>query len=232
MAKILKNTTGSPVFIKFLGLQIPANFQLTIEPEDYLILSSSDAVTELTTLINAGTIIVNDGLQDLSASRGIEYIQYPDDARKIRFRSPGFILQSINLEDAVYEAATTADDALNAPRYTITLQHKAQISNGTFFGYTELMPGNTTPIILPIESRLEEVTFSNSAINADFALEFRINTTTGTPFYTQSFTNTQTSVISGLTQIFNSGDAIYIKYVDNGDNASDAVLVLYMRAVI
>ena len=85
MAKILKNTTIADIEVDNLGITIPASGQIDLVTGEYLLLASDDVVTELTSLINAGDIVVNDGNADLSAADGIAYIQYPDDALNIRF---------------------------------------------------------------------------------------------------------------------------------------------------
>ena len=89
MAKILKNTTTTPIDLDVLGLpQIPANGQLTIQEYDYLALSFEDSINFLDPLMTAGTIIVNDGVVDLTASEGREFIRYPDESDRIRIILP------------------------------------------------------------------------------------------------------------------------------------------------
>lgn len=123
-------------------------------------------------------------------------------------------------------------NGLNAPRYTLTLLHNGIVGNNTFFGYSNLLPGDSTPVIIPIFSQFFEFSFSNSNSNADYTLEFRINSTTGTPFYTVSKVNTQFFVDTNVDQNFNQGDEIYVKYIDNGQSASDAAIVLLFKALI
>lgn len=135
-----------------------------------------------------------------------------------------------NVQEAIAAGGEKAQTALDTPRYTILLQNNSTVSNNTFIGYDSLIPGDSTPVIIPIKSQLLEYTFSNSN-NADFTLEFRINTTTGTPFRSDSKTSTQYFAQAGLLQQFNAGDRIYIKYIDNGTNASDAVIMLTLKAI-
>lgn len=105
--KILKNNTSSVIFLINLGLEIPANNQIIIELTDYMRLSSVDTITELTPYVNSGDIIVNDGVNDLSPASGLNFLQWPDDAQNIRFKSNperanGFL--SKNTQDAIEEA--------------------------------------------------------------------------------------------------------------------------------
>lgn len=79
MAKIiiLKNTTGSIIDISEMGVSIPASDQYLVNSTEYLQLSSTDALTELGTLITSGDIVVNNGVSDLSAIDGNNYIRFP-----------------------------------------------------------------------------------------------------------------------------------------------------------
>lgn len=229
--KILKNTTGSIINITSLGLPIPASGQITIEVTDYMLLASFDSVAELSPLITSGDVVVNDGNEDLNVARGIAYIKHPDNAYSQKFDPTGSVLTETNTELAIKEASTTADTALNTPRYTLILQHNGTVSNNTFLGYSSLIPGDSTPVIIPTKSNLGEFAFSNSNSNADYTLEFRINSTTGTTFYSISKTNTKFFVDDIIDQDFQQGDEIYVKYIDNGNNASDASVLLQFKAL-
>lgn len=73
MAKILKNTTASPIEIGDAGVTLqPTPTDYTIPPTDYLIwASSSDVITE----IGSGNVVVNDGSEDLNISDGTDLIK-------------------------------------------------------------------------------------------------------------------------------------------------------------
>lgn len=135
------------------------------------------------------------------------------------------------VQEAIEASGEKGQLALDTPRYTVVLQNNGTVSNGTFIGYDSLIPGDSTPVILPVKSEILEFTFSNSNSNADYTLEFRKNTLVGTPFYSVSKTNTQYFVDDIISEFFNSGDEIYIKYVDDGNNASDAVILLVLKAI-
>lgn len=70
--KILKNTTGTDESLVDLGITVTANSQVTLNPTDYPDAAASD---ELVELIGDGTLIVNDGNQDLGKAQGIALIQ-------------------------------------------------------------------------------------------------------------------------------------------------------------
>lgn len=135
------------------------------------------------------------------------------------------------VQEAIEASGEKGQLALDTPRYTILLQNNGTLSNGTFIGYDSLIPGDSTPVIIPVDSQILEFTFSNSSSDADYTLEFRKNGTAVATFYSVSKVNTQFFTDNTIDEIFNAGDQIYIKYVDDGNNASDAVIMLTLKAI-
>lgn len=135
------------------------------------------------------------------------------------------------VQQAIEASGEKGQLALDTPRYTILLQNNGTVSNNTFIGYDSLIPGDSTPVIIPIDSQVLEFTFSNSRSNADYTLEFRKNGTGVATFYTVSKTNTQFFTDNTIDETFDAGDQIYIKYLDDGNNASDAVILLTLKAL-
>lgn len=78
MSKIVKNTTISDIEIQATGATIPASGQYTIPQQDYLMWADPDTITEMTTDINSGDLVINDSIQDLPAADGAEFLRYPD----------------------------------------------------------------------------------------------------------------------------------------------------------
>lgn len=72
MSKIIKNNTGSNVFLADVGVTIPASGQYVIPPTEYwLWAASSDVVTK----IGDSTLTVNDGSVDLTISDGVDLVK-------------------------------------------------------------------------------------------------------------------------------------------------------------
>lgn len=71
MAKSLRNTTGSPISINDTGITIPASATYIIPPQDYQLWAASTAAA---TLISSGTLVVNDGYDDLKPQTGLKHI--------------------------------------------------------------------------------------------------------------------------------------------------------------
>ncbi len=71
---IIKNNSGGDVLIEDLGIEIADTTQETLsDMYTYDELAGSD---DLRTLVNAGTLVVNDGSGDLSAANGVLYLTF------------------------------------------------------------------------------------------------------------------------------------------------------------
>lgn len=114
-------------------------------------------------------------------------------------------------------------------RYALPLIYNGTLSDGTFIGYLNTVNGLDTPIIIPRDSVLKDLTFSNRNSNADYTLYLRKNSPTATPFHTITKTNTASFTELDIDESFLAGEAIYIEYQDDGQNANDAVIVLFLR---
>ena len=130
------------------------------------------------------------------------------------------------------ETLSTLKEGANfgiAGRYALTLIYNGTLSNGTFIGYLNTVNGLDTPIIIPRDSTLKDLTFSNRISGADYTLYLRKNSPTATPFETITKTNTKTFTHLDIDEVFAEGDTIYIEYQDDGQNANDASIVLFLR---
>jgi len=107
MVKILKNTTLSDISLEILGITIPASGQFELNTEDYIEAANEESISELTTLINSGDIVINDGFVDLKPQEGIEQVSiftFRDykDRFVINQPSHGFTLPSIGVLPVYY----------------------------------------------------------------------------------------------------------------------------------
>jgi len=99
MSVIIKNTTGSSIFIEGTGTNVPANSQITVDPKYYLAYSGSATVgidaedSTFISNINSGNLVINDGNKDLSSVDGIRYLK---NLTKLTIQDDG-----IDVEDAV-----------------------------------------------------------------------------------------------------------------------------------
>lgn len=130
-----------------------------------------------------------------------------------------------NVKDAIDYNNAQASVAV----FTIPLIYNGTLSGDIFVSYSNLTPNS--PIVIPVNAAFTGFTYSNGKTGADYTFEFRRNTTVGTPFYSISKTNTQYFAQSVPDEIFNAGDIISLKYLDNGTNSNDGVWILAFRAL-
>lgn len=169
-----------------------------------------------------------DSIKVLVVERNGVELQFQEEldliAHNIPFDEPGF--EADNVGDAVTETG----DAVAVLVVPISLVNNGTLSGNSFIGYSNLLPGDSTPIVTPLAGSFVGFTWSNSRTDCDFALEFRLDSTTATPFFTWSVDNTQTAEIDLVTvEAVTSGQKFYVKYIDEGRNASDAAIVLKFR---
>lgn len=104
MAKILRNTTASIIDLTKFGVTIPASGQITVVPQDYPLLAMPLIIAELSPLITAGTVVVNDGTNNLSVARGLDYLALPDYAYANRFNNTTNGYVATDVQTAIEEA--------------------------------------------------------------------------------------------------------------------------------
>lgn len=73
--KIINNTTNSDIALEFVGRTVPALGSLTIPTQEYALWAESESISEVSSLINSGDIVVSDGISNLAANVGIPHIQ-------------------------------------------------------------------------------------------------------------------------------------------------------------
>jgi len=216
MAKILKNTTGSAIELEVMGLQIPASSQVTVEVEEHDNLATVDSVAELTPLINAGDIVVNDSINDLSAVEALKFILYPDAAFNIRFESDpervnGFA--SKNVQAAIEEARDTASTTAAAVDDTFVFWRDGKGDGKWMKQYNNHVEDSSkAPIIVPFSGEIKYITMVNKKDNANGDIEIYKN---GVLLFTWTITNSRwakkTNGLSSVTFTADDQLAIFIE---------------------
>lgn len=104
---ILKNTTSLDIDLN-MGIVLKANAEREVIVNDYILMASRLSTEQLDVLIDNGTIIVNDGTDDLSITEAKAYIRYPDQAIGVRFDNTGTTIDAKNVQDAIKEMSNSA----------------------------------------------------------------------------------------------------------------------------
>lgn len=223
MAKILKNQTVSAIVITDTGVTVPVSPDYTIPPQDYALWAAS---TDIVTPVNAGDIIINDGVNDLSAARALDYISHPDDCFGIRFqdnaqRSNGLI--SRNAQEAIEEVKGFAAGVAIS---IIVFGKNGSISNAFLEAFSS-NPSNTSPFVAPRD--LSIIALSGSSRTSTSAeYEIRINGS-GTPSETLVFSASTTATKDLVTPIAISAGDTVSAFVNNVDSARDAIFYIFVQ---
>jgi len=138
---------------------------------------------------------------------------------------------STNVHDAIIEAQENAE---GFPRAGLSLVLNGTMGNNDLVSYSNLTPD--TPIIFPVNTKLNEVTFSNNKNSIEADLELwrggvgdtlitTLNINTGAGVKTQVFD------LNSLNISFTAGELLQIRYKDQGTNARDMVVVLWISRI-
>lgn len=157
------------------------------------------------------------------------YINSTPVAKQVPFDNStnGFV--SSEAQSAIEEAKQNAQ---GFPRAAVRGTYNGTVSNNQWLGPQELLP-NTPLCVFPVNTQLNEITWSNATANVAFSIQFRRGSKTGAIFYTLVVTspNIGRGFINGLTFTFTAGEAIFCQYIDQGTNASDMNLDLWISRI-
>lgn len=178
-------------------------------------------------------------LLDLSASGNIQFKDATESSyvelyklRRAQYclfdnTSNGFT--ATNEQDAIEEAR---DTAVGKARFAMLFVHNGTVGAGTWLGFSELVPSNTTPLVVPVAAKLKELAMSFKGANVDGVLKIFKNGTTDPTHVVASitFTNENTyKLVTGLDIDLVAGDLLRAKWTDTGDNPSDACLQWFFQ---
>lgn len=136
---------------------------------------------------------------------------------------------SDNVQDAIEEAKLNAE---GFPRAGLRSCYNGTVGGNDWLGPNELL-SNTPLAIFPVNTKLNEITWSNSIANVSFDIEFRRGSKTGTIFYTLQVrtTNPGYGYVSSLNFTFIPGEVIFAQYKDQGQNCTDMDLILWVSRI-
>lgn len=151
MARILKNTTNSNYLWAHVGITVPALGEVELVMSDLLLVLTVDAYNEISTKINSGDIVVNDGTSDLPITDGLRSIQYPSEAELVRFNNTNTSYKKRNVQEVLEEVRgqvvydpDIVISSTNGVSNLIQSSKTLQILNGTATGYVFVLPDATT----------------------------------------------------------------------------------------
>lgn len=150
-------------------------------------------------------------------------------AEEVPFEDPSFTAD--NAQDAIIEAKQNAE---GFPRAGLPLISNGTMGNNDLISYSNLTP--TAVITFPVRTKINELTFANDRTSVECDLELWKNGVgSGTLIKTVSIsTGSETFQAEDLNAdnlILEVGDYLQIRYIDQGTNAADLALVLWISRV-
>lgn len=131
-----------------------------------------------------------------------------------------------DVQAAIEESKITA---VALPRYAIVTTFNGTVSNNQWLGYSNLLPGDSVPIIIPSNAVLKEISFSNvrNNVNGDLVL-YRNGTAAGDIITSIPVDNIRSGVFL-VNLSFQTGDALRGRWVETGTNPNDLSLVYFFQ---
>lgn len=150
-------------------------------------------------------------------------------AESVPFSNDGNGFVSTNTQDAIEEAKQNAE---GFPRAGLRSSYNSTVGGGSWLGPNELL-SNTPLLVAPVALKINEITWSNQTVNVQFRIQFRLNSRTGTIFYTLTVTSTNPGYgyVTGVDYSLAPGDTVHAQYLDDGTNASDMDLILWVSRI-
>ena len=150
-------------------------------------------------------------------------------AKAIPFDNSTNGFTSTDTQAAIEEAQLTAQ---GFPRAGMRSTYNGVVGNNDWLGPSELL-SNTPLLVSPLGLQINEISWGNQTINVQFHIEFRTGSKTGPIFYTMTVTSTNPGYgyVNGLAFNLSPGTSVWAQYKDDGQNASDLDLVLWMSRI-
>lgn len=131
-------------------------------------------------------------------------------------------------QPAIEEARNTA---VGKARYAMVFVHNSTVGANNWLGFSELVPSNTTPLIVPVASTLKELAFSFAGANVDGQMKiYKNGTGSGDIVYTMTLSNANLYQLdSSVNVALVAGDQLRARWSDTGDNPNDACLQWFFQ---
>lgn len=120
--------------------------------------------------------------------------------------------------------------ALSSARYCLVTKFNQGLSDKQWLGYDESLPGDKTPIVVPVNSKLREITFSWPGASVDGVFKIYKNGMAEAHIvFSHTFSNSGPTVVNNVSLQLNAGDVVRGMWTAAGDSPTDAVIVYVLE---
>lgn len=122
--------------------------------------------------------------------------------------------------------------ALTSARYCIVTKFNQGLTHDQWTGYDESLPGDKVPIVIPVKSKLREITFSWPETSVDGIFQmYKNGKDIGNIVFSHTFSNSGPSVVNGIEIQLEIGDLIRGRWKDSGENPTDAAITYVLEVI-
>lgn len=187
--------------------------------------------------ITVGTVTISyDGVNELGAVDGLKLAEATYLASQIWYIPAGGVT-AVDGQQAIEQAASKPEVTSSVLGSTIQLgfSYNGGANNKWLDAGHNSMPSDETPLVVPFQSRLIAVTYTNSENDSDVDVEiYRSAAGQGnsdSKIYTLELRNCRTAVDRDTSGIYTvgAGDKIAVFCRDRGVNAKDVQVTLYLQ---
>jgi hypothetical protein len=238
LSKVIKNTTNTDIFIEEAGVTILANDQIILDPLVHYLWAKPEMAAEITTAVNAGSIVINNGLADLSPSDGLRYLENPD---RISITLNTNSVKKVVTDIDVQGDASVTDQGDGKVRFTVGQNNtpigKLYTIEAFAVGVTTNKwllvehpnsPSNQAPFVMPGGGLGVALTYSNANNSSECDIEIYKN---GSLVYTWQIRNKRLAwktVAAGMfTTVQGDRLSIFLRKV-TGTDAKDPLIMVSM----
>ena len=251
MSVRLRNTTGSDIFIDSAGELIQAGETQVFDPKAYASLQGGVLVGEATedpaliSAINNGSLVVNDGDEDLSPEDGLRFLE---DGGQLKVAIDGVIagrgIRRLNITGEAtlsvnatgIATLTVGNETTKNKIYSFEFTEAGSASNEFLETNGDGKNSNATPHVIPFNSKVVAYTLTNSDNDGDTDVEiYRVAEGNGsgpavlvdTWVLRNVRTARKTNFLSDI--VFSAGDKVVVFVRDRGIDPDNVVFKIYLQ---
>lgn len=180
--KIIKNTTVININLSSVGIVVPLLGQITVPTTLYSLFSTTDALTEINPYLISGSLVINDGLSDLSPAEGYRFLEIPNrpivtenGIIKVRYPDKWNFTGNVTVNEepngTVKVGVLEDDDEFVGQLWGLAFTQTGTTSNKWLRVIADEHPSDIVHFKFPFGVKLVAITFTNTNDNTRFYLE-------------------------------------------------------------
>ncbi len=234
MKKIINLTNPAvDISIRSVGLRIPANGFYIINPIEYTLWLDEDAITEVSNHVTEGSLILNDGNQNLSIQESLRYLKTLSrvdvslrDSDVVRGFSKIDFNGNVNVVEDDGVAVVTIGE--NGNSFTVSCNAIGTVSDKWASVEHPSATSDEVPFVMPGACRITSIAYSNANNSSEIDIRIHKN---GSLAYTWEIRNKRVAYNNSSDGLVTAaaGDRISVFFKSvSGTSPKDPLVVLFI----